>query len=274
MVFIYPATSNGVNTAAQAAILNDPEATYSFLYFDTEGICTSVHNLFALQDAAWKQLYPKDWENEDGLDKASTPFGVLPVLYVHSRDGSQTVQIAEVKNIELYLAEKFARLGKNSYERYLVGAFVSQTSAVWDDFLSTAVALKSTNPDAKQEQLALFLTEKIPKWIALHEQHLAANGLNGHYVGDEITLADLRSAALASLVVASPQGQALLTPETAPGLLKVKEAVDQDPRIQQWRASELFKSLRPNRAFPSNPVPACVGYNDRKGNNVSPSKAA
>ncbi|KAF9926757.1 hypothetical protein BGZ67_007963, partial [Mortierella alpina] len=204
-----------------------PTATYSFLYFDTEGICTSVHNLFALQDAAWKQLYPKDWENEDGLDKASTPFGVLPVLYVHSLDGSQTVQIAEVKNIELYLAESLL------------------TSAVWDDFLSTAVALKSTNPDAKQEQLALFLTEKIPKWIALHEQHLAANELNGHYVGDEITLADPRSAALASLVVASPQGQALLTPETAPGLLKVKEAVDQDPRIQQWRASELFKSLLP-----------------------------
>jgi hypothetical protein len=84
------------------------------------------------------------------------------------------------------LAEKFGRLGKNSYERYLIGAFSSSTSSLWDDFILTVAALKSTNPDAKQEQLALFVAEKIPKWIKIHEQHLAANGLNGHYVGDQV----------------------------------------------------------------------------------------
>ncbi|KAG0044019.1 hypothetical protein BGZ83_010743 [Gryganskiella cystojenkinii] len=272
MVFVYPPTSNGANTAAQAAVLDDPQATYSLLYFDTQGICNSIRNLFALQGAIWKQLYPQDWENEDGLDKASTPFGVMPVLYVHSRDGSETVQIAEAKNIELYLAQKFGRLGKNSYERHLINAFVSSTSAVWDDFLSTAVALKSKNPEVKQEQTALFVAEKIPKWIQIHEQHLVANELNGHYVGDEISLADLRSAALVNMILMFPQGRTIFTPETTPGLLKVVEAINQDPKIQQWHASELYKSQRPNRAFPAQPTPECAGLNDRQGNKVALTK--
>ncbi|KAG0370104.1 hypothetical protein BGX24_002141 [Mortierella sp. AD032] len=176
----------------------------------------------------------------------------------------KTVQLAGAKNVELYPAEKIGHLGKNSYRRCLIGASV----------YSTAVTLTSINLEAKQEQTALFLTEKIPKWTALHEQHLTANGLNGHYVGDEIILAGFRSAALASLISASPQGLVLITPETTPGLLKVKATVDQDPKIQQQRASKLFKRLRPSHTFPSNPVPGCVNVNDCKGNGVSPSEAA
>ncbi|KAG0051946.1 hypothetical protein BGZ83_003165 [Gryganskiella cystojenkinii] len=240
MVIVYPPTSNNANTAALAAVLDDPEATYSFLYFDTEGPVASIRNLFALQGATWKQLYPQDWKNEDGLDKASTPFGVMPVLYVHSRDGSETVPIAESKNIEFYLAQKFGRLGKNSYERHLVSAFVSSTSAVWDDFISTTAKLNSKNPTEKQEQT--------------------------------ISLADLRAAALVTLILRFPQGQGLFTPEKSPGLLKVKESVDQHLRIQQWRASELYKSQRPAHSFPAHPAPACVVLNDRNGNKIAPAK--
>lgn len=83
MVATFPKST----TAAQ--VLDSPTSTFSLLYFDTQGICSPIRNLLALGDAKWTQLYPQDWENEDLADKHSTPFEVMPVLYVHCQDGSQ-----------------------------------------------------------------------------------------------------------------------------------------------------------------------------------------
>ncbi|KAF9975548.1 hypothetical protein BGZ75_000525, partial [Mortierella antarctica] len=183
MVATYPPTSNNADTAAQAAVLDAPDSTYSFLYFDTQGIVDPIRNLLALGDAIWTQLYPQDWENEDQLDKSSVPFEVLPVLYVHSKDGSQTVTVAECKAIELYLAKKFHCLGKNSYEQALISSFVSSVASLWDDILYSAIALQAS-AEVKQEQLDLLLTKKVPTWVRIHEEHLKASGYSGHYVGN------------------------------------------------------------------------------------------
>ncbi|KAF9343761.1 hypothetical protein BGX34_006397, partial [Mortierella sp. NVP85] len=134
MVVTYERTSD---TSKQAAVLDAPDSTYSLLYFDSIGVAGPMRQLLALSGARWTQLYPQEWGNEDALDKSSTPFGVLPVLYVHSSDGSQTVAIAESKTIEQYLAQKFNYLGKNTYERSLIASFVSSTGALWDDILIT-----------------------------------------------------------------------------------------------------------------------------------------
>ncbi|KAF9188566.1 hypothetical protein BGZ51_000507 [Haplosporangium sp. Z 767] len=265
MVATYPPTSNNADTSAQTAVLDAADSTYSLLYFDTQGVLNPTRNLLALGDATWTQLYPLDWDNEDQLDKESTPFGVMPVLYVHAKDGSLTVPIAESRVIELYLAEKFGFLGKNSYERLLITSFASSTAAVWDTFIST-VASAHVPPEAKQAQLVHFLTKIAPQWIRIHEEHLKANGLNGHYVGDTITLADLRAAAFIDLIQRFPPGAQLLTPETTPGLLKVKDVIDNHPKIMNWRASELYKSQRSSRAVPALPAPSSVRLNDRQGN--------
>ncbi|KAF8923853.1 hypothetical protein EDD21DRAFT_217450 [Dissophora ornata] len=265
MVMTYPPTSNHADTSAQSAVLDAPDSTFSLLYFDTIGAAGSIRSLLALGGASWNQLYPQDWENEDRLDKISTPFEVMPVLYIHSSDGSQTVPIAESKPIELYLAEKYGCLGRNSYERHLISSFTSSTASLWDDFLHSAVNLKAA-PEVKQEQIGVFLKDKVPNWICIHEQHLKANGLNGHYVGDTISLADLRTASMIDLILRFPPAAQLFTPETTPGLVKVKEVVDSNPKIKQWRESELYKSLRPSRAFPAFPRPSCVKLNDRQGN--------
>ncbi|KAG0372770.1 hypothetical protein BGX24_012601, partial [Mortierella sp. AD032] len=171
------------HSATASKVLDAPSSTFSLLYFDTQGICNPIRNLLALGDAQWTQLYPQDWENEDLKDKQSTPFEVIPVLYVHSQDGSETVPIAESRPIEEYLASRYNRLGTNSYERTQIQAFVASTAALIDNFLGTVMHLQST-PEVKQDQMVLFLSKKVPQWIRIHEEHLKANGSNGHYVGD------------------------------------------------------------------------------------------
>ncbi|KAI7818020.1 hypothetical protein BC939DRAFT_308130 [Gamsiella multidivaricata] len=177
----------------------------------------------------------------------------------------QTIAVAEAKPIELYLAEKFSCLGKNLYERALISSFASSTASLWDDFMSSAVVLQAPN-EVKLEQINVFLKDKVPRWVRIHEQHLQANGLNGHYVGDTISLADLRAAALVELVHRLPAAAQLINSESAPGLIKVKETIDTHPKIVQWRQTELFKSLRFSRAIPPMPRPSTIKLNDRRGN--------
>lgn len=88
MVKTYPAIAN-TDTSAKAAVLDAVDSTYSLLYFDTQGICNPIRDMLALSGAQWKQVFPSDWENEDRADKESTPFEVMPVLYVHSKDGKE-----------------------------------------------------------------------------------------------------------------------------------------------------------------------------------------
>ena len=82
----------------------------------------------------------------------------------------------------------------------------------------------------------------------------------------QISLADLRTAALVGVIQRLPFSAHLITPETAPGLVKVKEVVDSHPSIVQWRETPLFKSLRLSSSFPSRPRPDGIKLNDRNGN--------
>ncbi|KAF9920032.1 hypothetical protein FBU30_010236, partial [Linnemannia zychae] len=176
-----------------------------------------------------------------------------------------TVPISESRVIEEYLAARYNRLGKDSYERTQVLAFSASTTALLDHFLSVVVYIQAT-PEVKQEQMAIFLTKKIPQWIRIHEHHLQANGSNGHYVGDQITLADLKTAMLLDMILRFPTASSLISPEVTPALFKVKSSVDSDPKIKAWRDTELYKSLRASQASPALPLASSIKLNDRKGN--------
>ncbi|KAG0284692.1 hypothetical protein BGZ96_010959, partial [Linnemannia gamsii] len=81
-----------------------------------------------------------------------------------------------------------------------------------------------------------------------------------------ITLADLKSAMLVDMILRFPPGAGLFNPEAAPGLVKVKQAIDENLKIKAWRETELYKSHRPSRAAPAQPRAASVKLNDRQGN--------
>lgn len=110
----------------------------------------------------------------------------LLIQYSFPKTIIKTIPIAESKAIEDYLASHFNRLGSNTYERSQILAFHASTTALLDNFLGSVVNLQAP-PEVKQEQMATFMTKKVPNWIRIHEEHLRANGSNGHYVGDSVS---------------------------------------------------------------------------------------
>lgn len=98
------------------------------------------------------------------------------------------------------------------------------------------------------EAATKFYAETLAKWIQIHEGHLKANGDKGHYVGQGVTLADIKTALVIDRILFFvPKG--LENPFSAtltPGLWKVKEQVDSKASLAAWKASERYSQLNSN----------------------------
>ncbi|PVV02699.1 hypothetical protein BB560_002840 [Smittium megazygosporum] len=84
-------------------------ASYIVEYFPIDGLVWPTRALLSFAGVEYKNVFP-DWPTES----TKTPFGHLPVLTEIYPDGTKFV-LAESGAIELYLAEKYIFLPKDSF---------------------------------------------------------------------------------------------------------------------------------------------------------------
>lgn len=141
------------------------------------------------------------------------------------------------------MAKKFHLMGKNHWEEHKVNEFYNST-----DGAQFAFGTKVLNGPAENrlEEANKYYTEVLSKFISLHEAHLAKNGGNGHYVGNHMTLADMKTAMLMDrLMLLRPKGanEVGFSKEQTPNLWKLRETVNEYPSMKKWRESARFKEL-------------------------------
>ncbi|KAI1314987.1 hypothetical protein EDD11_001423 [Mortierella claussenii] len=186
----------------------------------------------------------EDWF---GHDKALTKFGTLPILYEVSSDGKYTVEWAEALNIEIGLARKLGLLGDNYYEESQILGFFSNTRAVMHRHEDAYFAHR---PFRTQDREVFFNTH-LKQWIQRHEQALEQNGRrNGHYVGDKVTLADIKTAVALDALLNEQyvfkgfeETSRLITKELTPNLWRVREVVQSKRSYKDWLESPRYKDL-------------------------------
>ncbi|KAF9112065.1 hypothetical protein BGX27_004013 [Mortierella sp. AM989] len=221
-----------VPTSDMADILEHPDS-FRLLYFPLEGLGQTSRDILAYGEAKWESLFPGKWSE----DKGQTPFGCLPVLFVN-KNGKEAV-LSEAPVIETYLAKHFGLLGENQYEESLIKASHNSSQSVMN-FYSTSVAYNM--PEVQEKTRASFLDYTLPNWIATHERHLVDNGSNGHYLGDKLSLADIKTANVIDHFAHQQKDQEIIEKiKKSPALWKVKETVD--AKLAKWRASDDFKTL-------------------------------
>ncbi|KAG0294947.1 intercellular trafficking and secretion, partial [Dissophora globulifera] len=157
-----------------------------------------------------------------------------------SNDISERFSNETAKEFEIFQLQKSKDLRQCMLD-YTAGRveFFEKGEALWAQIIPVLEAIQVDDEYAVvtlkaplkviQEQTVLFAKIKIPEWIRIHEEHLKAKGPNDHYPAN------------------------LITPETKPDLVKVKETVDVHPEIIHWRDIPLFKSLRSGRNIPLQP---------------------
>ncbi|KAF9207491.1 hypothetical protein BGZ49_000306 [Haplosporangium sp. Z 27] len=229
-----------------SAALSKPES-FKLLYMPINANGATSRDILAYGQAKWENLAPEKWWEE----KPKTPFHVLPVLFVMTHNGKE-IPLSEASVIEQYLAKTFGLLGDNDYEEILIKAFHSSTAGV-QNVCSQRVTWEAT--EAKTEHTNDFKNKTLPQWIQTHEKHLIDNGNNGHYVGNKLSLADIRTANLIDHFSALPEAsQFMELINKSEALMKVRETVAKDPKIAAWRADERYKKLyQSSVTFFSNP---------------------
>ncbi|KAG9066594.1 hypothetical protein KI688_012502 [Linnemannia hyalina] len=223
-------------------------ASYRLLYFPVLSNGATGRDLLACGGVNWSHAAPADWETE----KNKSPFQMVPLLYVTGENG-KTATLAETMVIEHYLAKKFSLLGSNEYEESIIKSLHSSSAAVQNAF---AVTVTWNTPEGKAGALGFFTSATLPIWIAAHERHLIDNGNNGHYVGDKLSLADIRTANTIEHLAAQPESATLMAivNKSAP-LTKLRDMVAKHPKLVQWRSGADYKGyFEGNRAFYANPA--------------------
>ncbi|KAF9128358.1 hypothetical protein BGW39_005138 [Mortierella sp. 14UC] len=233
-------------SAELSAALAKP-ASFKLMYFAMLSNGATARDLLVYGGAEWTPIAPADWNGE----KSQTPFHLMPILHVVGENG-KTVPLAETVVIEHYLAKKFGLLGTNEYEESIIKMCHSSSAAVQNAF---AGAVTWNAPDAKSKGMAFFTSATLPCWIETHERHLKDNGNNGHYLGNKLSLADIRTANVIEHFATQPESEALMAiVNKSEPLLKVRDAVAKDPKMAQWRSGNEYKAFyEGNIAFFANP---------------------
>jgi len=222
--------------AAFNALASRTDSTFEIKYFPIHGLAGIARTILAIAGAKFTTFNPEDWAAE----KPHAPFGVMPLLVETSADGKTKLQIAESDAIERYLARKFGLLGADAFEDTLVNSFVSNTTGLQVHifvkyFLVKDLELKAANKEP-------LITNNITPWIKYHEQHLKDNGASGHYVGNKVSLADLKTDMMIRLIQ-SMTGEELISESKTPALWKVRVELSKIEGVAAWKKTEQFKAL-------------------------------
>ncbi|KAF9428611.1 hypothetical protein BGZ94_001732 [Podila epigama] len=229
------ASSEELSEAAKST-----NTSFQLAYFPLHQRAELIRDLLAFTGSKWEEL-PVDWATQ----KTQAPFQVLPVLYETTPSGT-ILEIAETQVIERYLAHKHSLLGANLWEETLVNEYVSNTDSV---FLSWGLRVLFAAPDARLEAIKTFFNEVLAKFISIHEAHLQKSGNTGHYVGNSITLADLKTSQLIhrlTLLLPKDAPALPISEELTPALWKVHQIVKKNASLAEWHNSARHQELTRN----------------------------
>ncbi|KAF9103086.1 hypothetical protein BGX27_010741 [Mortierella sp. AM989] len=225
--------SNNLSTEALSQLAQAKDNKYKLLYYPFHGVVTSLRAMFAISDADYTFIYPEDWK----VQKPTTPFGSMPVLYETTATG-ETLELAELSVLEYYIGQKYGWVGDNIWENNLVKMYHSSSQAVFDKLVTTVVRAPKENYD---QMLGIYISSIVPEWAEYHERALKANGSNGHYVGNKLTIADIKTATILDNLISLTEDR-ILSREKTPAIMAVYDNLEKLPKYAAWKASENWKA--------------------------------
>ncbi|KAF9297982.1 Glutathione S-transferase S1 [Mortierella antarctica] len=224
------------SSAENTKILSDPNASFTVYYWGMTSAGSTARDLLAYGKASWKNV-PITFESW-AAGTYKTPFRSIPTLAIRSEEGKEAT-LAESIVVDQFLAKRFHLLGDNEWEEFQIKGFYSNIHYLRE---RSFMNVTWTHADKRKIALEKFLTKTLPSFIEDHEFHLKANGANGHYVGDKLTLADIHLANVIDHFSHLPAGKTITAIfKTSELLWKVKEEVEKNPEIAAWRQTEEWK---------------------------------
>ncbi|KAF8976634.1 hypothetical protein BGZ46_008105 [Entomortierella lignicola] len=225
--------NNNLSTEVLTQLAQAKDNKYNLLYFPFHGIVTGLRAMIAMSGSEYVFTHPEDWSAQ----KITTPLGAMPVLYETTATG-ETLELAELSVLEYYIGQKHGWVGDNLWENNLVKMYHSSSQSLFDKLVTTVVRAPKEN---YEQMLEIYVNKILPEWVEYHERALKANGSNGHYLGDKLTIADIKTATIIENII-SLTGDRYLTHEKTPAIMAVYDNLEKQPKYAAWKASEAWKA--------------------------------
>ncbi|KAG0023821.1 hypothetical protein BGZ80_007843 [Entomortierella chlamydospora] len=159
--------------------------------------------------------------------------------------GFPVLELAEISAIEHFLAKRGNLLGKDYWEENLIKMYLSSTHALFTFLVHNVVQSPKEDRPAFLER---FKKSNLPEWIKFHEKHLKENGSNGHYVGDQLSIADIKTASVIDHLINLCGEDVHISEELTPAIMAVKNNLEKNPKYAEWRASEQYQKFTTSNA--------------------------
>ncbi|KAF9540848.1 hypothetical protein EC957_003711, partial [Mortierella hygrophila] len=221
--------------AAFNALADKTDSSFEVRYFHLHGQGGLTRTLIVIGTNGHSRLtnvHEGDWADY----KPTTPFGVMPLLTETSADGKAKLQVAESDAIERYLARKFELFGNGTaFEEVLVNTFANSTQGLIMSIFNSYGLIE--DPAVRTKNKGPLISDNTAPWIKYHKQHLQANGANGHYVGNKVSLADVKTDYVGL------SGEELVSEVKTPAILRLKKESEKVEEIAVWKALEEYKGF-------------------------------
>ncbi|KAF9937862.1 hypothetical protein BGZ65_000864 [Modicella reniformis] len=225
------------STPSAADLAQDSSNVHNLTYFSFHGLAGCIRTALVLSNEPYKftNIGFAEWQ----VQKQLTPFGHVPVLREETKSG-KILELAEISTIEQFLANRTGLLGKDFWEENLIKMYLSSTHGLITFLFQTSV---QSPKDDRPAFLERFKKSNLPEWIKFHEKHLKANGSNGHYVGDKLSIADIKTASVIEHLVRLCGDDVQISEELTPAIMAVKTNLEKNPAYVEWCASEQYQKL-------------------------------
>ncbi|KAF9930474.1 hypothetical protein FBU30_000444 [Linnemannia zychae] len=230
------------STPSNADLILEKDNVHHLNYFPFHGLAGCIRTTLVLIDEPFENhcLSFAEWMKY----KPTTPFGHVPILREETKCG-KFLEIAEISNIEFYLAKRGKLIGQDFWEETQIKMFHSSTHNLFTFLVQNVVQLPKSD---KAAFLTRFKKNNLPQWIRAHEKYLAANGSNGHYIGDQLSIADIKTASVIDHLVNlggenEDDKNPLLSSELTPAIWAVKTNLEKNPKYAEWRDSKQYQEF-------------------------------
>ena len=143
--------------------------------------------------------------------------------------------------IERFLSKRFGFLGSTAEEELEICIALSQTITIHNVWVFRVVPVSAMGSEVREKVLKTFLEVTLRNWVVNCEKQLRANAKGPYLVGEKISLADIKTAVLMDMFLGAPGVETYLNERVAPGLWRLKEAIDMAPGYKEYRRSEVFR---------------------------------
>ncbi|KAF9184015.1 hypothetical protein BGZ51_003631 [Haplosporangium sp. Z 767] len=225
------------STSDYAELIQSPDNTHNLIYFPFHGLAGCIRTALVLSGEPYVNTLMtfSDWQ----VRKQLTPFGHVPVLREETECGT-TLELAEISTIEQFLATRSGFMGKDIWEENRIKMFLSSTHSMFTFLVHTIV---QSPKEERPAFLKRFKSMNLKGWIQFHEKHLKENGSNGHYVGDQLSIADIKTASVIEHLICICGDDVQISEELTPAIMAVKTNLEKNPKYAAWIASEQYQEF-------------------------------